>query len=154
EAVPHMGVAMHNRDVASGVEALEKPRRPIDELVIEAPALGRQAVAHAICERGDLLPEAAQELVDRRGVAPAADRGSQTRVVPPVCMEMSPCPHNRPAVVEARRQRPRGYDLMGLAEVFEDEPPTAGLLIPLCLEAPWENAWRGRGRHFTIEGDF
>src|SRR5271155_2113820 len=63
EAVPHMCIAMQDRNRAPAVGALCEARRAVEQKRIEVSSFSRQAVAEPLLEPGDLALELAPILI-------------------------------------------------------------------------------------------
>ena len=96
-----MRVAMHDRHRAPAVRAFDEARRAVEQKSVEVASLSRQAVAEPVLEVGDLALEPLQILLDRLGVAPAADGYAEARVFPPVGMKSRPGAKDGLAFAEA-----------------------------------------------------
>jgi hypothetical protein len=90
ETVPDMRVAVNDRHCTPAQGALDEARRPIEQQRIKVPSLSRRAIAEPVLELSDLVRDLSQIVIDRLPVAPIADRGAETRIVPSVRMERRP----------------------------------------------------------------
>ena len=96
----------------------------------------------------------AQKSLDRGAIAPAPNGSAEPRIVPPMRVEAGPSPDDFFALLARRRQRPSRCDLMRVGQVFEEETPVLGLLVPLRLEASRNQPRRHRRRNLRVERHF
>ena len=152
EAVPDMGVAMHQADVAIGQDTRLQAGRGGEEALVELPPLARQAIAQMVGEALERSSMALHHLACGLGIDTCADRHAKPRIVPPRGMEARQRLHHAPARRFIGWQRPLRCDLVRVGEIFEQQVPFPCLVLPVAARssaAPGPRASPARPWHRT-----